>query len=72
MGMDTVTIVEKVHDATVMKIVTRKIRFDKGKEDARFLLKYGQKDLYDLICLWVKYPNDPGLYMISPLGCIKQ
>ena len=54
--------------ATVVKIVSKKIKFDQGKEDGKFLLKYGKKDVYDLICLYVKYDNEGATYLVSPFG----
>jgi hypothetical protein len=67
-GMDAYTNV----DAEVTKVMVRKIRFDKGKEDSMFLLKYGKRDEYDLIGLLVKYPDHNGIYLVSPFGYDKQ
>lgn len=63
-GMDQYTNM----DATVIKVAVRQIRFDKGREDPMFLLKYGKKDAYDLICLHVKYPDYNDVYLVSPFG----
>ena len=63
-GMDTLTEV----DAVVQKIMVRQVRFEKGKEDPMFVNKYGKREVYDLVCLWVKYPNQSELYLVSPFG----
>jgi hypothetical protein len=55
-------------DAVVQKVMVRQVRFEKGKEDPMFVNKYGKRDVYDLICLWVKYPDLNGVFLVSPFG----
>ncbi len=57
--------------AEVTKITVRQVKYmDLGKDDSRpmFAAKYGKKEVYDLIGLYIKYPNEVGTYLVSPFG----
>ena len=59
------------NDATVVKVTARSVRYDQldtieGRP--RFVAKYGKKDVYDLVCLWIRYPDDNRSYIVSPFG----
>lgn len=57
----------------VVKIVSRTISkkelYEGGKDAVRlFLEKYGMREKYDVVGLYVKYEDDNAVYVASPFG----
>lgn len=56
--------------AEIKKITSRPIKkIEMEKEDRRLYAdKYGNQDTYSIIGLYIQYPNDKSLYLVSPFG----
>lgn len=60
--------------AEVMKMTTRAVKvLDIPKEDRpMYAEKYGKREVYDVVCLYIKCPNNNQLFMVSPFGYEKE
>lgn len=57
-------------EAEVVKIESRQVSIntiEKG-DRAMYQAVYGDQNRYNIICLWIRYPNDNAQYMVSPFG----
>jgi hypothetical protein len=59
-------------EAEVMKIRQRNIAYKdllvESGDRQRFVEKYGKLDTYPLIEMWVKYPDDNAVFVVSTFG----
>lgn len=57
-------------DAEIVKITSRPIKHAALDKDERpmFVGKYGKRDVYDIVGLYIQYPNDDTVYVVSVFG----